>query len=98
VKSLAESKAEVRQSELAQIRNDVRTILNQNNIAPLWSGLFQAFSNRLYHLVDSGGSLESIQPIAQAEAQAWLNTLPSQEQAKKAINDILVYYGFSPLP
>jgi hypothetical protein len=42
--------------------------------------------------------LESIQPIAQAEAQAWLSTLPTSEQAKRAINDILVYYGFSPLP
>jgi hypothetical protein len=98
VKSLAESKTEVRQSELAQIRDDIRAILNQNKIAPLWSGLFQAFSNRLYHLVDSGGSLESLQPIAQAEAQAWLSTLPTAEQAKRAINDILVYYGFSPLP
>jgi len=98
VKDLAEAKVEVKQAELAQIRDDVRAILNSHNIAPLWSGIFQAFSNRLYGLTQSGGSIESLQPVAQAEASAWLNTLPTQEQAKSVINDILTYYGFSPLP
>jgi len=98
VKELAESKAVVRQTELAGIRDDIRQILNANDIAPLVSGIFQAFANRLYGLKGSGGSVGALEPIAHAEAQAWLSSIPSETKAKAVINAILVYFGFSPLP
>jgi len=98
VKEIAESKVEVKQAELASVRDDVRTILNEHDIPPLYSGPFQAFANRLYGLTQSGASLTSLQPIAESEAQAWINSLPTKETAKAVVNAILVYFGFSPLP
>jgi hypothetical protein len=91
---LTSRKVEVRQTELATIRDDVRQILNQDGIAPLMSGPYQAFANKLYGLLRSGGSIEVLQPQAQAYGNAWV----AQGCVKTAISDILVYFGFSPLP
>jgi hypothetical protein len=94
VSELTARKVEVAQTELASIRDDVRQILNENGIAPLMSGPYVAFANKLYGLLRSGGTVQVLQPQAQAYAQAWV----SQGCVKSAINDILVYFGFSPLP
>jgi hypothetical protein len=91
---LASRKVEVRQTELATIRDDVRQILNQDKISPLMSGPYQAFANKLYGLLGSGGTVDVLQPQAQAYGQAWV----AQGCVKTAINSILVYFGFSPLP
>jgi hypothetical protein len=93
VSDLTAKKVEVRQSELAQLRDDVRQILNNDGIAPLMSGPYIAFANKLYGLLRSGGTVQVLQPQAQAYAQAWV----SLGCVKKAINDILVYFGFSPI-
>jgi len=90
---LTAKKVEVRQAELTQLRNDVRQILNQNGIAPLMSGPYVAFANKLYGLLRTGGTVQVLQPQAHGYANAWV----AQGCKKEAINDILVYFGFSPL-
>lgn len=94
VKDLAGSKVEVKQTELTQIRNDIRVILNENGIDPLFTAPYLSFANKLYGLMESGATPEALQATAQAYAQVWI----ARGCNSTVINDILVYFGFSPLP
>ncbi len=94
LKELAGTKVEVAQSELTQIKNDIRVILNDHGISTLFTVPYLSFANRLYGLQRTGVTPEVSQNEAQALAQVWI----ARGCMPEVINDILVYFGYSPLP
>lgn len=93
-KTLAESKQEVRQAELAQLRTDIRTILNENGISPLFTTPYLSFAMKLYGLQNSGASPSVLQGEVEALGNLWI----ARGCTKAVVNDIIVYFGYSPIP